>query len=377
VTAAAAADAAVREGEEPAGLTVAVVGATGQVGVVLRRLLAERAFPVRAMRYFASARSVGRTLDWAGRAVPVEDAATADLAGIDVALFSAGAATSRSLAPRFAAAGAVVVDNSSAWRLDPGVPLVVSEVNPGAIADARLGIIANPNCTTMAAMPVLAPLHAAAGLVRLVVSTYQAVSGSGVAGVEELAGQVRATAGSATALVHDGAAVDFPRPVAYVAPIAFNVLPFAGSLAADGSGETDEEQKLRNESRKILGIPDLAVSGTCVRVPVFTGHSLSVNAEFARPLSVEQATALLAAAPGVRLTDVPTPLAAAGVDPSLVGRLRADPGVPGGRGLVFFVSSDNLRKGAALNTIQIAELVAAGLGRPGPGAARASVRVAG
>jgi len=366
-----------RERDRPDGLTVAVVGATGQVGVVLRRLLAERAFPVRRIRYFASARSVGRHLDWAGEAVPVEDAATADLTGIDVALFSAGASTSRSLAPRFAAAGAVVVDNSSAWRLDPDVPLVVSEVNPGAVADARLGIIANPNCTTMAAMPVLAPLHAAAGLVRLVVSTYQAVSGSGVAGVDELAGQVRATAAAATALVHAGAAVDFPRPVAYVAPIAFNVLPFAGSLAADGSGETDEEQKLRNESRKILGIPDLAVSGTCVRVPVFTGHSLSVNAEFARPLSVAQATALLAAAPGVQLTDVPTPLAAAGVDPSLVGRLRADPGVPGGRGLVFFVSSDNLRKGAALNTIQIAELVAARLGRPAPGAVRASDPVAG
>ncbi len=346
---------------ERRGLTVAVVGATGQVGEVLRRLLVERAFPVTRMRFFASARSAGRTLGWDGGQVTVEDAGTADLTGIDIALFSAGAATSRVLAPRFAAAGAVVVDNSSAWRTDPEVPLVVSEVNPDAIADAPRGIIANPNCTTMAAMPVLAPLHAAAGLTRLVVSTYQAVSGSGVAGVAELAGQVRATAADATALVQDGSALEFPESRKYVAPIAFNVIPFAGNLVDDGTGETDEEQKLRHESRKILGIPDLLVSGTCVRVPVFTGHSLSINAEFARPLSVAQATALLADAPGVVLTDVPTPLAAAGVDPSLVGRLRADPGVPDGRGLVLFVSSDNLRKGAALNTIQIAELVVARL----------------
>ncbi|HEX6918641.1 MAG TPA: aspartate-semialdehyde dehydrogenase [Actinomycetes bacterium] len=339
-------------------LRVGVVGATGQVGTVMRRLLEERAFPVEQVRFFASARSAGSTLPWAGGEVTVEDAATADPAGLDIALFSAGAATSRVLAPRFAEAGVVVIDNSSAWRMDPDVPLVVSEVNPQAVAEARKGIIANPNCTTMAAMPVLKPLHDEAGLVRVVASTYQAVSGSGLAGVDELDKQVREVADRATDLVHDGAAVTFPKPEKYVRPIAFNVLPFAGSLVDDGSLETDEEQKLRNESRKILGIPDLRVSGTCVRVPVFTGHSLSINAEFARPLSVQRATELLAAAPGVALSDVPTPLEAAGRDPSFVGRLRTDPGVDGGRGIVLFVSNDNLRKGAALNTVQIAELVA-------------------
>ena len=253
----------------------------------------------------------------------------------------------------------MVIDNSSAWRMDPDVPLVVSEVNPGAVGEARKGIIANPNCTTMAAMPVLMPLHVEAGLVRLVASTYQAVSGSGLAGVDELDKQVRQVADRATELVHDGSAVAFPAPEKYVGPIAFNVLPMAGSLVDDGSFETDEEQKLRHESRKILGIPDLSVSGTCVRVPVFTGHSLSINAEFERPLSVARATELLAHAPGVELSDVPTPLQAAGRDPSFVGRIRQDPGVPGGRGLALFVSNDNLRKGAALNAVQIAELVAA------------------
>jgi aspartate-semialdehyde dehydrogenase len=343
------------------GLAVGVVGATGQVGTVMRRLLAQRDFPVASIRYFASSRSAGTTLPWRDGEVVVEDAATADVTGLDIALFSAGGATSKALAPRYAAAGAVVVDNSSAWRMDPDVPLVVSEVNPDAIADARKGIIANPNCTTMAAMPVLKPLHDEAGLVRLVASTYQAVSGSGLSGVDELDKQVRQVVDDATALVHDGSAVTFPAPQKYVAPIAFNVLPLAGSLVDDGSFETDEEQKLRNESRKILDIPDLFVSGTCVRVPVFTGHSLSINAEFARPLSVARAQELLAAAAGVELADVPTPLHAAGRDPSYVGRLRRDPGVPDGRGLVLFVSNDNLRKGAALNAVQIAELVAARL----------------
>ena len=341
-------------------LTVAVVGATGQVGAVMRRLLDERNFPVARVRYLASARSAGSTLPWRGTEVVVEDAAAADLSGIDVALFSAGGATSRALAPRFAAAGAVVVDNSSAWRMDPDVPLVVSEVNPQDAAVRPKGIIANPNCTTMAAMPVLRPLHAEAGLRRLVVSTYQAVSGSGLAGVAELESQLRAGVDAdLAALVHDGDAVSLPEPRTYVRRIAFDVIPLAGAVVNDGSFETDEEQKLRNESRKILGIPDLLVSGTCVRVPVFTGHSLSINAEFDRPLSVARATELLAAAPGVELTDVPTPLQAAGRDPSYVGRLRQDPGVPEGRGLALFVSNDNLRKGAALNTVQIAELVAA------------------
>ncbi len=339
-------------------VNVAVVGATGQVGGVMRRLLEERDFPVASIRYFASARSAGRVLPWKGTDVVVEDVATADLGGIDVALFSAGGATSRAQAPRFAAAGAVVVDNSSAWRMDPDVPLVVSEVNPEAARAARKGIIANPNCTTMAAMPVLKPLADEAGLVRLVVSTYQAVSGSGLAGVRELDAQVRAAVQQdTTALVHDGGAVTFPAPVAYAAPIAFDVVALAGSLVDDGSGETDEEQKLRNESRKILGLPDLLVSGTCVRVPVFTGHSLAINAGFARPITPERAVELLAEAPGVELADLPTPLASAGVDPSLVGRIRVDQSVPGGRGLALFISNDNLRKGAALNAVQIAELL--------------------
>ncbi len=349
------------------GLNVAVVGATGQVGGVMRRLLDERDFPVASIRYFASARSAGTTLPWRDEQITVEDVETADLSGIDIALFSAGGGTSKVHAPRFAEAGAVVIDNSSAWRRDPAVPLVVSEVNPDALGDVPQGIVANPNCTTMAAMPVLKVLHEEAGLRRLVVSTYQAVSGSGLAGAAELDGQIRAAVSQDTlALVHDGSAVSFPDPVKYVAPIAFDVIPLAGSIVDDGLFETDEEQKLRHESRKILGLPDLLVSGTCVRVPVFTGHSLSINAEFDRPITPERARELLADAPGVQLTDVPTPLAAAGQDPSLVGRLRQDEGVPDGRGLALFVSNDNLRKGAALNAVQIAEIVAARLSAATP-----------
>ena len=336
-------------------LVVGVVGATGQVGGVMRSLLAERRFPLTGIRFFASSRSAGSVLPWQGGEVVVEDAATADLTGLDIALFSAGGAISRELAPRFAAAGAVVIDNSSAWRMDPDVPLVVSEVNPEAVAQARKGIIANPNCTTMAAMPVLKALHDEAGLRRLVVSTYQAVSGSGGAGVTELDGQVKAVVDKAAGLTLSGRAVTFPEPALYARPIAFNVVPLAGSLVADGSAETDEEQKLRNESRKILGLPDLRVSGTCVRVPVFTGHSLSVLAEFDRPLSAARAGELLAAAPGVELSDVPTPLQAAGQDPTYVGRLRQD----GPDALALFLTNDNLRKGAALNAVQIAELIAA------------------
>ncbi|MFC9965345.1 aspartate-semialdehyde dehydrogenase [Nocardia ignorata] len=339
------------------GVRVGVVGATGQVGAVMRKLLEERNFPADEVRFFASARSAGKTLPWRGGEIVVEDTETADPSGLDIALFSAGATMSRVQAPRFAAAGVTVIDNSSAWRKDPDVPLVVSEVNPEVTRSLPKGIIANPNCTTMAAMPVLKPLHDVAGLQRLIVSSYQAVSGSGLAGVDELASQVRAVAADAEKLVHDGSAVDFPAPNKYVAPIAFDVIPLAGALVDDGSGETDEDQKLRNESRKILGLPDLLVSGTCVRVPVFTGHSLSINAEFAEPISVQQAQELLAKAPGVRLVDVPTPLAAAGQDDSLVGRIRQDPGVPNGRGLALFISGDNLRKGAALNTIQIAEVL--------------------
>lgn len=339
------------------GLRVGVVGATGQVGGVMRRLLDERSFPVAEIRYFASSRSAGTTLPWKGTDVVVEDAETADPSGLDLALFSAGATSSRAYAPRFAEAGAMVIDNSSAFRMEPDVPLVVSEVNGHLAAQAPKRIIANPNCTTMAAMPALKALHDEAGLVRLVASTYQAVSGAGLAGVDELDKQVRQVVDRAAELTHDGTAVTFPTPDKFARPIAFNVLPFAGKLVDDGSFETDEEQKLRNESRKILDIPELAVSGTCVRVPVFTGHSLSLNAEFARPLPVERAIELLEAAPGVVVSDIPTPLDAAGRDPSYVGRIRQDPGVPDGRGLALFVSNDNLRKGAALNAIQIAELL--------------------
>jgi aspartate-semialdehyde dehydrogenase len=326
---------------------------------VMRRVLLERRFPVAEIRFFASARSAGSTLTFGDREVLVEDAATADPGGLDVALFSAGAATSRLLAPAFAAAGAVVVDNSSAWRMDPDVPLVVTEVNPQAVREAGTGIIANPNCTTMAAMPVLKPLHDEAGLVRLIASTYQAVSGSGVAGVDELAGQIAAAGDKARELAYDGSAIAFPEQVLYERTIAYDVVPLAGSIVDDGMNETDEEKKLRNESRKILGLPNLLVSGICVRVPVFTGHSLAINAEFSRAMTPERAREILADAPGVELAEIPTPLQAAGTDPSYVGRLRQDPGVPDDRGLALFISNDNLRKGAALNTVQIAELLAA------------------
>jgi aspartate-semialdehyde dehydrogenase len=330
---------------------VGVFGATGQVGHVMRAILAERAFPVDEIRFFASARSAGRELPWNGETVKVEDSATADLGGLDLALCSTGAAVSRTLAPRIAAAGAIVVDNTSAWRMDPDVPLVVAEVNPEALSSLPKGIVANPNCTTMAAMPVLKPLHDLAGLRRLVVASYQAVSGAGRAGVSELADQLAKTVHRAKDLTFDGTAVDFPGPATFAAPIAHNVVALAGRLVDDGSGETDEEQKYRNESRKILGIPGLPVTCTCVRVPVFTGHAAAIVAEFSRPLSPEEATQALAGAPGVALTELPTPLQAAGRDPCYVGRIRrAD-----GGGLALFVVADNLRKGAALNAVQIAE----------------------
>jgi aspartate-semialdehyde dehydrogenase len=337
--------------------SIGIVGATGQVGVAMRSILEERDFPADEVRFFASSRSAGKTLPWKGGEIVIEDAETADPSGLDIALFSAGATISKVQVPRFAAAGAMVIDNSSAFRKDPDIPLIVSEVNPEDIARATQRIIANPNCTTMAAMPVLKPLHDEAQLVRLVISSYQAVSGSGIAGVQELHGQALAVVDKANELAYDGSAVTFPAPVKYVAPIAFNVLPMAGSVVDDGSFETDEEQKLRNESRKILHIPDLLVAGTCVRVPVFTGHSLSINAKFARAITPERATEILATAAGVKLVDVPTPLQAAGTDPSLVGRIRQDQSLDDGRGLVLFVSGDNLRKGAALNTVQIAELL--------------------
>ena len=305
-----------------------MVGATGQVGTVMRRLLAERVFPVDEIRFFASARSAGSTLPWDGVDIRVEDAAVADPSGLDIALFSAGG---------------VDLEGARAevrrGRRDGHRQLVGLADGPGRAADRRRGqrrrgartrrkgIIANPNCTTMAAMPVLKPLHDEAGLRRLIVSTYQAVSGSGGAGVDELDNQVRAVGDKAAELTFDGAAVDLGEPVKYARPIAFNVLPLAGSIVDDGSFETDEEQKLRNESRKILDIPDLLVSGTCVRVPVFTGHSLSINAEFARAaVGRARARAARATRRASSSSDVPTPLQAAGADPSYVGRLRQDDG---------------------------------------------------
>jgi aspartate-semialdehyde dehydrogenase len=341
-------------------MRIGVVGATGQVGSVMLSVLAERQFPVSELRLFASSRSAGRTLGWAGGEVVVEDADNANFSGLDIVLMSAGGTTSTALSPRVADAGAIVVDNSSAWRMDPAVPLVVSEVNPHALADIPKGIVANPNCTTMVAMPVLEPLHQAAGLRSLVVTSYQAVSGAGLAGTSELDEQVRKVGDNATSLAVSGSAVDFGAPTVFVEPIAYNVVPLAGSLVDDGLHETDEEQKLRNESRKILELPELEVSALCVRVPVFTGHSLAVNASFERPLDVEDARRLLVKAKGVELADVPTPLRAAGGDVTLVGRIRRDPTVD--NGLALFLSGDNLRKGAALNAVQIAELLLDRLG---------------
>jgi aspartate-semialdehyde dehydrogenase len=331
-------------------MQLGVVGATGMVGQVLLTVLVERHFPARRVRFFASARSAGRRLEWRGEDVVVEDAATADYTGLDMVIFSAGSTVSRELAPRAAATGALVIDNSREWRQDPDVPLVVPEVNAHSLASIPKGIVANPNCTTMICMPALAVLHEEASLRRVVASTYQAVSGAGQVGVGELEEQVRKVGDRIGELAFRGGAVDFPTPSVFPAPIAFNVVPLAGTLVDD---ETDEERKFRNETRKILGLPDLPVSCTCVRVPVLTGHSVSLNVEFERELAVERARELLAANRAVTLDDIPTPLAAAGTDPCHVGRIRRDPGVQ--HGLALWVSGDNLRKGAALNAVQIAE----------------------
>ena len=336
-------------------MRVGIVGATGQVGGVMQRILLQRSFPIEELRLFASPRSAGKRLEWRNTQIVVEDAGTANYNGLDIALFSAGKTTSLALAEKVASEGALVIDNSSAWRMDPDVPLVVPEVNADAVTTTPKGIIANPNCTTMAAMPVLAPLHAEAGLTAMIVSTYQAVSGAGLAGVAELGEQLRATLDNAENLTFDGSAVDHPAPSSFAQPIAHNVLAHAGNFVTDDSGETDEEQKLRNESRKILGIPELDVSGTCVRVPVFTGHSLAINLRFSSELTPERATEILQVAEGVVVSEVPTPLAATGQDPSYVGRIRRDPTVE--HGLALFVVGDNLRKGAALNAVQIAETV--------------------
>ena len=334
-------------------MRIGIVGATGQVGGVMRAVLAERQFPVSQLRLFASARSAGRRLPWADGEVEVEDAETADYRGLDIVLFSAGGSTALALAPRVAESGAIVVDNSSAWRMDPDVPLVVPEVNAHALDSIPKNIVANPNCTTMVAMPVLKPLDIEAGLRTLTVTTFQAVSGAGLAGTSELEDQIRKIGDAASSLAMSGTAVDFPPAQKFPAPIAYNVIPFAGSLVDDGRGETDEEQKLRNESRKILELPELRVTATCVRVPVYTGHSLSISASFDRPIRPEDARRLLVKAPGVELADVPTPLMAAGVDPTFVGRIRTDSTFE--NGLSLFLSGDNLRKGAALNAVQIAE----------------------
>ena len=332
--------------------SVGVFGATGQVGTVMRAILEQRAFPADDVRYFASSRSAGRSLPWKGTEVVVEDVATADFAGLDFALVSMGGAASKEYAERIAAAGAIVIDNSSAWRMDPDVPLVVAGVNDHAAANRPKGIIANPNCTTMVAMSALKVLDREAGLRRVVVSTYQAVSGAGGAGVDELAEQAAKLGDQASTLAFDGAvAADLPVNE-FPAPIAFNVVPLAGHLVDD---ETNEEHKLRNEARKILELPDLRVAVTCVRVGVFTGHCLNVNAEFDRPITADRARELIAAAPGVELTDLPTAHKAAGADPCYVGRVRQDTSVE--NGIAFFVSGDNLRKGAALNAVEIAEVL--------------------
>ena len=346
---------------------VAVVGATGQVGGVMLDVLAERDFPVTSLRLFASSRSAGREMSWNGRSnasegipphsIPVEDLATADFSGIDIALLSAGKTASLAFAPQIAESGAVVIDNSSAWRMDPKVPLVVADVNDHAIsADSSDSgcIIANPNCTTMVAMMALKPLHDLAGLQSFSVSTYQACSGAGLAGVAELDEHLKAGVEGAAGLAFDNSAVSLPSAEVFADNVAFNVLPMCGSFADDASGETDEEQKFRNESRKILELPELEVVPTCVRVPVFTGHSMTINAEFSRPVSPAEAAEKLADSPGVKVCEQPTPIAATGADETLVGRIRQS----GDRGLVFFLSGDNLRKGAALNAVQIAEFVA-------------------
>ncbi len=336
---------------------IGIVGATGMVGEMMREILFERNFPMNSLRLFASPRSAGNIVNCGGKDIVVEDASNADFAGLDIVFFSAGGSTSKELAPKVAAAGAIVIDNSSAWRDDTDVPLVVAEVNPHALKSIPKGIVANPNCTTMAAMPVLKPLHTAAGLKRLVVSTYQAVSGGGVAGCSELETQIKAAQGNCGELAKSPEKVTFPAAQKWAVPIAFNVVPLNYVLNEDGF--TEEETKLVNESRRILEIPNLPVCGTCVRVPVFTGHSLSINAEFENDISAQQATKLLSDADGVVVCDVPNPIDATGKDPVFVGRIRKDPSVE--NGLVLFLSNDNLRKGAALNAVQIAEVLVKGV----------------
>jgi aspartate-semialdehyde dehydrogenase len=328
-------------------LNLGIVGATGVVGSTMLEILKERNFPIGQLRLFASARSAGKVID----GVTIEDAAEADYSGLDIVLFSAGGSTSKALAPKAAAAGAVVIDNSSAFRSDPEVPLVVAEVNAHAMADLPKGIIANPNCTTMAVMPALKPLHDEAGLTRIIASTYQAVSGAGQEGIDVLARQLEHVGDKARLLAEGGHDDLLPAAEKWAVPMAHNVVPLNYVLGEDDY--TEEELKLRDESRKILEIPGLPVSGTCVRVPVFTGHSVALNVEFERPISAARALELLSQAPGVVLSDCPNPLEATGKDPVFVGRVRVDRSAQ--HGLALFVVGDNLRKGAALNAVQIAE----------------------
>lgn len=334
-------------------MRIAVVGATGAVGQLILATLKRRGFKAEEIVPFASARSAGKRLEGYGEIQPLTDET---VKGFDLALFSAGGATSREWAEKFVAGGATVVDNSSAWRMDPDVPLIVSEVNPGEAKHPGKGIIANPNCTTMVAMLPLKALHDRFGLREMVATSYQAAGGAGQSGIDELAEQVPVVGADVDRLVHDGAgAAGTVEPKTFAKTLAFNVVPLLGAL--DSSGYTDEELKLQNESRKILGIPDLAVTPTCVRVPVMVGHAIAVRATFENDVDLDEAREALAAFPNLVVDDVPTPLEAAGRDETYVGRIRADLNDP--KTLSFFVVGDNLLKGAALNTVQLAELAAA------------------
>ena len=332
---------------------VAIVGATGAVGTTMLDIITSRGMDVSELRLMASSRSAGRVVPTKWGDVTVEDLTTADPAGIDIALFSAGGARSTEFAPKFAAAGAVVIDNSSAFRMDDNVPLVVADVNNHAVADHQ-GIVANPNCTTMTVMMAVGPLHRAAGLERMAATSYQSVSGSGQTGMDVLAHEIDVLGKDRELLATGGWSE--PGSDLYSRPIGFNVLPHAGNFTE--LGYTDEEWKLVNETRKILEVPEALVEPTCVRVPVMVGHGISATMYFSRPVDVEEARAVLAEAPGAQLWDdtkVPTPLDSAGIDDVLIGRVRPTLGEPGG--ISLWTVGDNLRKGAALNAVQIAELV--------------------
>jgi len=336
-------------------VNIAIVGATGAVGRTMLQIIVERNLDVGELRLMASSRSAGQKVETPWGEMEIEDLDLADPAGIDIALFSAGGDRSRQHAPRFAEAGVVVIDNSSAFRMEPDVPLVVANVNDHDIANRPRGIIANPNCTTMALMMAIGPLHRAAGLTSMVATSYQSVSGSGKQGMDELLRQTRQLIADPPALQNGG--WEDPGGDLYQRPIGFNVLPYAGTETSQGY--TDEEWKLVNETRKILGAPDVRVEPTCVRVPVMVGHGIAATARFGRPLDRTEALAILSAAPGVQVwqDSTPTPLDSAGIDDVLVGRVRETVGEPGGINL--WAVGDNLRKGAALNTVEIAERILA------------------